>query len=109
MLTARDSILNPRRENSPDTRARTPGVFSTSALMVCCIVRRSAFGGRAWERGHLGQELPFRRPNAEHRLSIFTRFPRAEDQVVVGLAGGDHRVDVFGGGDADVDDDRDVP
>src|SRR5258707_62178 len=34
--TASDSMLKPRRANRPDTRARTPGWFSTSTVIVCC-------------------------------------------------------------------------
>ena len=33
--TASESMLKPRRENSPATRARTPGRFSTRTLRVC--------------------------------------------------------------------------
>ena len=33
--TASDAMLNPRRENSPETRASTPGLSSTSTESVC--------------------------------------------------------------------------
>src|SRR6185436_18665837 len=36
--TARESMLNPRRENSPATRARTPGLFSTRTDKVCLVI-----------------------------------------------------------------------
>src|SRR4051812_38332074 len=74
MLTASDSILKPRRANRPVTRARTPGRFSTKAVMVCCM--------------------------------LF--FIRVQDQIVIGLAGGNHREDVLLAGDAEVEDDGDV-
>src|SRR5690606_21883036 len=36
--TARDSMLKLRRENSPETRARTPGTSSTRTLSVCRLI-----------------------------------------------------------------------
>src|SRR6266550_7068365 len=36
--TASDSMLNPRRLNSPATRASTPGLFSTSTDSVCLLM-----------------------------------------------------------------------
>src|SRR5215475_12739107 len=48
--TASDSMLKPRRLNSPDTRARTPGLFSTrtdSVWVVICSLIRSALRASA--------------------------------------------------------------
>src|SRR5690606_29766116 len=39
--TANESMLNPRRENSPATRASTPGLFSTSTDNVCLFIPTS--------------------------------------------------------------------
>ncbi len=36
--TASESMLKPRRENRPATRARTPGLFSTSTESVCLLI-----------------------------------------------------------------------
>src|SRR5690606_22290539 len=36
--TASESMLKPRRENSPATRASTPGLFSTSTDSVCLLI-----------------------------------------------------------------------
>src|SRR6476620_5042640 len=36
--TASDSMLNPRRLNSPATRASTPGLFSTRTDRVCLVI-----------------------------------------------------------------------
>src|SRR6476620_8027460 len=36
--TARESMLNPRRENRPAMRASTPGLFSTSTDRVCLLI-----------------------------------------------------------------------
>src|SRR4051812_34057674 len=83
LLTARDSMLKPRREKSPATRASTPGRFSTSAVIVCCT----------W----VGSSRPL----------LYRRFG-THPQVVVRHAGGDHRVDVFLGGHPAVDHHRDI-
>ena len=37
--TASESMLKPRRENSPAIRASTPGLFSTSTDSVCLLIR----------------------------------------------------------------------
>ena len=39
--TASESMLKPRRENNADTRASTPGLFSTSTDSVCLLISRS--------------------------------------------------------------------
>src|ERR1700761_1555755 len=36
--TASESMLNPRRENSPEILTRTPGLFSTSTDSVCLLI-----------------------------------------------------------------------
>src|SRR5674476_959356 len=36
--TARESMLNPRRENSPAIRVSTPGLFSTRTDSVCLLI-----------------------------------------------------------------------
>ena len=36
--TANDSMLNPRRANSPAQRVRMPGLFRTSTLSVCMLI-----------------------------------------------------------------------
>src|SRR5512140_306010 len=36
--TASDSILKLRRRNNEATRFSTPGLFSTSAIKVCCMI-----------------------------------------------------------------------
>jgi len=38
--TASEWMLNPRRLNNPDTRASTPGLFSTRTDMVCVVMTR---------------------------------------------------------------------
>ena len=42
--TASEAMLNPRRENSPETRASTPGLSSTSTESVCFSIMRPAPG-----------------------------------------------------------------
>src|SRR5689334_13133611 len=78
MLTASDSMLNPRRENNPETRASTPGLFSTSAVIVCC-----------------------------NRLFHFREL-RTHRQVRIRLPGRDHWIDVLLRRDGDVQHHRDV-
>src|SRR3954468_18137424 len=75
-------MLNPRRANSDDTRARTPALFSTSTE-------------RMWWR------------EAATSVAALAHC-RAEDDVVVGRAGGDHRVDLLRPVNPKVDDHRPV-
>ena len=48
--TASDSMLKPRRENRPETRASTPGLFSTSTESVCCSSCASSWTAAAHVR-----------------------------------------------------------
>src|SRR3712207_5944360 len=80
--TARDSMLNPRRLNSAETRARTPDLFSTRTEKV-------------W-RGICS--LPSDLVVAEDRAHV----ARGQDLVVAG-AGGDHRPHLGVGADDEVD------
>ena len=41
--TASESMLNPRRENSPAILTRTPGLFSTSTDSVCLLIASVPF------------------------------------------------------------------
>src|SRR5512134_816388 len=71
--TQRDSMLNPRPENSPATRLNTPNSFSTSTAMVWRIAPSPPS-----DQQHLRQ----RRPRGDHR--------------VYHLPGVDHHVDQHG-------------
>src|SRR4051812_9648386 len=81
--TARDSMLNPRRENRPETRASTPGLFSTSTLSVWTLISALTFPGGF--RGGLGR--------LHRNLVVVEQRPDAPDRhdLVVAGAGGDHR------------------
>src|SRR6185437_3394838 len=73
--TANDSMLKPRRLNSPDTRASTPGLFSTSTDRVWIDI-----GLPFWvNKSDAGVEV---RPDAAGRLDL-----------VVGRSGRHHRPD----------------
>src|SRR5689334_14632007 len=79
--TASESMLKPRRENSPAIRTRTPGLFSTSTDKVCLVIGRTSPVGR-----HAAREL----------------------DVVVGRAGRHHGPDHGVPVDDEVDHDRAV-
>src|SRR3954454_11275406 len=81
--TARDSMLNPRRLNSAETRASTPDLFSTSTDSVWRDI----------------SDLPF----AEDRADV----ARGHDVVVAGTRG-DHRPHLGVVADHEVDDHRRV-
>src|SRR5690348_4878431 len=84
--TASESMLKPRRENSPDTRARTPGLFSTSTESVCLVISSSSQVVVVEGGAHV---------------------PSEHDLVVAGT-GGDHRPDHGVLADHEVDHDRPV-
>src|SRR6185437_17064993 len=77
--TASESMLKPRRENSPAIRTRTPGLFSTSTDSVCLVIGGTSPVGRQAAR---------------------------ELDVVVGRAGRDHGPDHGVPVDDEVDHDR---
>src|SRR2546423_13148102 len=90
-------MLNPRRENSPATRASTPGWFSTSRLRMCLrpVWIPPAASRSARLRTSLVPGSPMlRRPLSHH--------------VPGGLAGRDHREAVLLARHVDVEDDRAV-
>src|SRR5262249_21156019 len=101
--TASDSMLNPRRLNSPDTRASTPGLFSTSTERVWVVMIASfpiapdfvVCGERILRDRFL--VLVEGRPDAPGCLD-----------VVVARAGGHHRPHHRVLADGEVDDDRGV-
>src|SRR5262249_13979280 len=76
MLTASDSMLKPRRANRPQTRARTPGWFSTRAVIVCCTLL---------SRGRLQDQLLVARSGRDHRVDV----------LLLGNAEVDHDRDVL--------------
>src|ERR671912_2968062 len=80
-------MLNPRRAKRPDTRASTPALFSTRTTSVWC---RASVPGRT----------------ATSATPLALRGP--DDDVVVRLAGRDHRVHLLAGVGAEVDDHRPV-
>ena len=77
--TASDSMLKPRRLNSPATRASTPGLFSTSTDRVC-LVMSSALDlvpDRAGRRGRPGSRRCSCRPaTIGHTMRVL-----ADDEV----------------------------
>src|SRR6202142_4421709 len=74
--TASESMLKPRRENSPATRTSRPGLFSTSTDSVCLLIAGSLFWLAPLFRG-----VPV------------GRHVTGEVDVVVAGAGGHHRPD----------------
>src|SRR5512134_1567818 len=72
--TQRDSMLNPRPENSPATRLKTPNSFSTSTAMVWRIAP-SPLSARS-DQQHLRQ----RRPRGDHRVHHLAGIDRHVDQ-----------------------------
>ena len=135
-------MLNPRRANSPATRASTPGRFCTSTeRMWCwksCVMLRlrlpgsppPTLGRRRARRRSTGRAPPSLRSGARRSSSVVVgsvavaslvlgvfdavvhregslavHLAGVEDEVVVALAGGDHREDLLAGVDAELDDD----
>src|SRR5680860_421713 len=98
--TASESMLNPRRLNSPATRARTPGRFSTRTDNVCVLtldhVPFAHGGGRPGATGLAGAALDGAGLGAPLLVGL--------DDVVVGGAGRHHREDLLRGIHAEVDD-----
>src|SRR5580698_3235224 len=84
--TASDEMLKARRENRPATCDSTPGLFSTRTDRVCVLI---------------GSSLHFA---ARRRQLLVLGELRAQDDVVVGLAGRHHREDALPVVRAEVDD-----
>src|SRR5829696_7110272 len=112
--TARDSMLNPRRLNSAETRARTPDLFSTSTDSVWRDIREVPFKvatgtvsapsqGPAASLRAVGGEGVLNLSVAEDRAHV----ARGQDVVVAG-AGRDHRPHLGVVPDDEVDDHRSV-
>src|SRR4051812_18435692 len=78
--TARDSMLNPRWENRPETRASTPGLFSTRTHSVWTVISVLATFRDGFRGLHRHLVVVEQRPDA----------PDRHDLVVAG-AGRDHR------------------
>src|SRR5215218_10983169 len=109
--TASDSMLNPRRLNSAETRARTPDLFSTSTESVWRLIRwtlplsgsapsrEPPRAGEGWGGGGPSSDLPL----SEDRPHV----ARGQDVVVAG-AGGDHRPHLRVRADDEVDDHRGI-
>src|SRR5680860_908512 len=91
--TASESMLNPRRLNSPATRARTPGRFSTRTDNVCVLtldhVPFAHGGGQPGATGLAGAALDGAGLGAPLLVGL--------DDVVVGGAGRHHREDLLRG------------
>src|SRR5689334_18628607 len=100
--TARVSMLKPRREKSPATRARTPGLFSTRIERMC--LRPVSWPGRCRSSSLTVWGVPasIRSPRSFAHLTLARRL----DHVAGGAARRDHRVAVLFLGDADVQQDR---
>src|SRR5687768_8221308 len=81
--TASEKMLKPRRANRLATRASTPALFSTRTTSV-------------WWRA----SVPGRRDISVPSLAL----RRVGDDLVVGQAGGNHRVHLLAGVGAEVDD-----
>src|SRR5262249_18841684 len=92
--TVRLSILYPRPENSPMTRASTPGSLSTRTAMA--YRTRSASPGVSNEN------------HALLRDRLLGLVLGAEQHLVVGGTGGDHREAILRRIDCDVEDHRAV-
>src|SRR5436305_8503034 len=104
--TASVVMLNPRRANSPATRARTPGLFSTRIERTCLRpVRMPPAASRSSRlrtsdvAGSPNSLLPT--PNPGNRL-----LAASAHHVSCRLAGGDHRITVLLARDAHVDEHR---
>src|SRR6266446_6441921 len=93
--TDRLSMLEPRPENSPITRARTPGSLSTRTAMVCRSIVSLLAKRRASDEHH-----------ALFRDRLFRLVGGAEQHLVMGGARGDHREAVLRLVDDDVEDHR---
>lgn len=82
-LTARESMLNPRRVNRPETRDKTPGLFSTSTVSVCFTIgqlirpRGAAFPERAFRAGR-----PATLTRMDGRLLVVEDDPQVRSMVV---------------------------
>src|SRR5215207_2200625 len=104
-LTASDTMLKPRRANSPATRESTPNLFSTRTLRMWCwspfamSTVDSASSSRSSEHSFASS------PSVATSRAVVRG---VEDHVVVRRAGRDHRVHLLPVVGAEVDDHRTV-
>src|SRR5680860_160235 len=112
--TARESMLKPRRLNSPAMRASTPGLFSTRTESVCVLIVRTPWF-RALRDAHFarssGTNARCARSSTSGSQVVLLELGRQVAgvlDVVVGGACGDHRPHHRVALDPEVDDDRHV-
>src|SRR3954466_9820517 len=113
--TARDSMLNPRRLNSAETRARTPDLFSTRTDNVCRVIPKVPFrvpSGTVRPRPEARPEPARGEEDGVLRLNLVLAEGRAHvargQDVVVARPRRDHRPHLGVVADDEVDDDRGV-
>src|SRR6266567_2694407 len=93
--TVRLSMLSPRPENRPMTRASTPGSLSTRTAMVCCSMAAVMI---------VAVVRPSHQHHALFRDGAAGLVGRAEQHLVVGRAGWDHGETILELVDADIGD-----